>query len=694
MVDGDEYESDPAVIDPEQRPDDACAYGREFATKTWTCPRDPREEGDYCIFHAPVAEKRAKAVREAFVSALDRPGREAKCFMGARLESLDLSYETIRPPDNYPIDLRYATVEGELNCEHATVESPVRLVDAEIGTCTFDLATFRDDVVLTEASVHELSASRAEFSRAVTGKWLSVAGDLSVDRGRFQEDVELEEATVEGDMDVSNATIRGRLWCWSIDVWGDVDGDGLDCEDTVSLTNGSIDGELELSNAFVADGVVLHNATVGGELRMNDVAVEDTVAMTHCVVEGTLDLSQAEFGDTLLAASAELGAVEGVNPTFDGAVYANGTEVRDSTELSSVTAVETFDCRLATLGETAELHGTFDDIRLVETTLVDGGVVDLARAEVRSGEISLPSEDAVVYDFTDATLGDVALEAIDDETLLFEHFQFENTTFDGFDFAPYKDELAAVDWRIDTVTDAVDLEEPEEDIEEAFPDPDQFRDLDSDTTDRLAEIYAVLEDSMPFDLDTDLDDLETEEDFREFFDEMAEKVEELEEESGDPTPGELENTYLKAKNGAAQTDADEIAAAFFIREMKLRRRRHAREFREADTLAGGLRSAWNWGTNLTLDVVAGYGERPRNVVGVSVGLIGVFAVVYQLMNGLQSGSGAVDYLLFSLQNFVAFLIGNNPRGSLPVQYASATEAFLGAFLIALFVFTLTRSLNR
>jgi hypothetical protein len=99
-------------------------------------------------------------------------------------------------------------------------------------------------------------------------------------------------------------------------------------------------------------------------------------------------------------------------------------------------------------------------------------------------------------------------------------------------------------------------------------------------------------------------------------------------------------------------------------------------------------------TNLTLDIVAGYGERPRNVIAVSIGLVAAFGGIYQLMDALPSGSGTLDYVLFSLQNFVAFLIGSNPRGTLAVQYVSATEAFLGAFLIALFVFTLTRSLNR
>jgi hypothetical protein len=92
--------------------------------------------------------------------------------------------------------------------------------------------------------------------------------------------------------------------------------------------------------------------------------------------------------------------------------------------------------------------------------------------------------------------------------------------------------------------------------------------------------------------------------------------------------------------------------------------------------------------------VAGYGEKPRNVVGMSLVLVIAFSAVFQLIDALEGTTNPADYVLFSLQNYVAFLVGSDPRGSLIVQYVSAIEAFLGAFLIALFVFTLTRSLNR
>ncbi|MBB6646559.1 hypothetical protein [Halobellus ruber] len=705
MADNDEggsHASDPAVLDPQERPAEACAYGHESID--WTCPRDPRDDGDYCIFHAPVSTKQPEEVRDAFVAALKEPGKQAKAFIGARLSSLDLSFETIHPPDNYPIDLRYASIEDRLDCAYTKFDSILWLANTEIGTCNFEGASFRDEVNLEDASVGEFRANKGEFVDGITAEGLSVAndslirGDLSFQRARFGDRVELTELTVDGELDLTDASVQGQLALGSADVDGDIEARRLNCEGRVWLREASVGGDLELSKASVAGDVSLGTATIVEGVDMTDVEIDEGVEMTHCTVGGSLEVSDADFEDSLLLASAEVGAIEGRSATFRDDVHATGITVSTGVSLDDVDAWS-LNFMNSTLGETVELNGTAERIYFDNTTLTEPGVFDLSGVTAESGRITLPADTPVVYDFTDATLGDIKLATNDDDAHLFERFRFENTTFDGFDFGPYSDDLAAVDWRIDTLTDAVDIDDGISDGEIVSEMEDVaalIEEANEHETESISEMFAATIDASPVEFDVELEDIETTDDLQETLHEFAERAEEeLEgEKPGGPTAGELENTYLKAKNGADRTGADEMAARFFIREMKFRRQRHANEFRTGDSIHGRLKSGWDWVTNLTLDVVAGYGERPRNVVGVSIGLVFAFGGIYQLMNALPSGSGTRDYVLFSLQNFVAFLIGSNPRGTLAVRYVSATEAFLGAFLIALFVFTLTRSLNR
>jgi len=705
MVDEDgerSYASESGVIDSQERPADVCAYRHESIG--WSCSRNPQDDGDFCIFHAPVSAKQPEEVRDAFVAALEEPGKQAKTFIGARLSSLDLSFETIQPPDNNPIDLRYASIDGTLDCEYAKFDSILWLAHTEIGTCDFEGASFRDEVNLEDASVGEFRANQGEFVAGITAEGLSVVnnnpirGDLSFRRARFGDRVELAELTVDGGLDLNNASVQGQLALGSATVDGDIKAKELNCEGTVRLREASVEGALELSYASAAGEVRLGAASIMEGVDMTYLDVDERVEMMHCTVGGSVDISNADFGDTLLLASAEVGAIEGNSATFRDDIHGSGITVSEGVSLASVDAWS-LNFINATLGETVELDGTVENLYFDGTTLTEPGVFNLAGVTARGGRITLPAEPPVVYDFTDATLGDITLATNNDDGHLFEHFRFENTTFDGFDFGPYKDELAAVDWRIDTLTEAVDVND-EISPEEFVSDMEEFADLieeaDEDELVKISQLFAATVDSSPIEFDIELEDIETTDDLRAAINEFTEQVEEEmeEEERGSPTPGELENTYLKAKHGADQTGADEMAARFFIQQMKFRRQRHANEFWTGGSLRGRLKNAWDWVTNLTLDVVAGYGERPRNVIAVSIGLVTAFGGIYQFMDALPSGSGTLDYVLFSLQNFVAFLIGSNPRGTLAVQYVSATEAFLGAFLIALFVFTLTRSLNR
>jgi hypothetical protein len=287
------------------------------------------------------------------------------------------------------------------------------------------------------------------------------------------------------------------------------------------------------------------------------------------------------------------------------------------------------------------------------------GLVAFSDSTIAAGQIEIPTDEFVFYDVANTTIGDVHLSLAEEGSYgLFEYFYIKNTTLEGFDFGPYKKELSKSGWLLHTSH----LQRSN-------------RRSESNVRDRIAAEYGIPSEVL----------------------DKYKSLDQFEGLDGNPfeqlTPADMENTYLKAKNGAAASGDNKAAAEFFRHEMKSRRRVHKHRLFTTDSWTDRLSSGFNYCANLVIGKTTGYGERPRNVVLTSVATIGEFAVLYWFIDALPNGTSS-EYLLFSLQNFVTFIIGTQPQEAVSIRYLTAIQAFLGAFLIALFVFTLTRSVNR
>lgn len=185
--------------------------------------------------------------------------------------------------------------------------------------------------------------------------------------------------------------------------------------------------------------------------------------------------------------------------------------------------------------------------------------------------------------------------------------------------------------------------------------------------------------------------------YRSYFSEQGFEIHSLRDEfSADPTtdPGRLETTYLRAKNSANDMGESTVAAEFFRKQMRYRRQLYTTRLRE-DSLLGRIRAAGAYLSNLALDLTTGYGERPSYVaVNVCVWIVfGALSLNY--LNALPDQASVVDYLVLSTQSFVTFIIGTPlTNNSLSIRVVTTVLALLGAFYIALAVFTLTRSVDR
>lgn len=164
-------------------------------------------------------------------------------------------------------------------------------------------------------------------------------------------------------------------------------------------------------------------------------------------------------------------------------------------------------------------------------------------------------------------------------------------------------------------------------------------------------------------------------------------------ESDDP-PSVREIIYVRAKNGAKQVGDNRAVSEFFFHEMAARRGSHRREFAQSDGLTR-FRHAGRYAGNVAMGLSCGYGERPLWTVLSSVGIIAVFTLIYAAASvPLSIGQSILSYLTFSVQSFVSLVLGGPTVENTFVSFIGAAEGFLGGFMIALFVFALTRSIAR
>ncbi|SFR65615.1 hypothetical protein SAMN04488124_3214 [Halogeometricum limi] len=117
------------------------------------------------------------------------------------------------------------------------------------------------------------------------------------------------------------------------------------------------------------------------------------------------------------------------------------------------------------------------------------------------------------------------------------------------------------------------------------------------------------------------------------------------------------------------------------------------------------RNLYAWLSNVFLWLVTGYGEKPQRVVGVSLFIVSLWTAAYYVYDtvvlppgvGFDNGpygAGFAGYVILSMESFVTLVL-NGPAGLTPgLHLLAQMEGFLGVFLVGVFVFTLTRSVQR
>ncbi|QKY17830.1 pentapeptide repeat-containing protein [Halorubrum sp. CBA1229] len=730
----------------------------DAAPAGWECPHpaDGDERCVFHRPAGDGGADRVAAAFEAAVAAGESDPRRRR-FYGATIERLALPPGTLLAGDrSHAVDLADATV-GEIAVDGATVGSDLRLDGATVAgdfdakglTCFGDLrcqGLSAASVDLRKATVDgaadfafatvdgSFSVTRAELGRLALSD-AEVGGTVNANLVRVDERTEVNSAAVEGSVLAADATFDGEVRAMGTSVGGALAftdsafGDGFNGNDASAdhgmrvggptvfkgvavdgatdfryatfegpvqfhpeqhSTETRFDGAVDFEQATFEAGFDLREVVFDGRLYLADATVSGTGRLDGAELDRGATLDRTETSAAVSAASARIGGQLsmadcefGGAVAFDGAVVAgeidcNGGTRDGATRFGSGLSLADAECRSGvdlrwveseerisfhdpetagrtTFGDTVDATGArlddgldaraarfdhlagFEAVRAGGDVRLDGCEIGRLRsdvspaddgdrptvtahgASVSEGRIAHPGDGTVTYDFADARIGRVRIEAGDGPIAPLAAVRFLGTSFDGFRFGPHHGALEAISWRLhDTETDA-DLPEP------------------------------------------------------------------------DPGPRRLETTYQQAKTGANGVGDATAAAEFFRREMRHRRAGHAADVR-SERGADRAVAAYDWLANAVLDATAGYGERPSWTMLSSVVVVLAFAGGYAALGVPADSAG--ELLLFSFQSFITFVIGPAPAESFSVRLLSSAQGFLGAFLVALFVFALTRSVDR
>ena len=685
--------------------------------REWECPHGAIDGRERCPFHCrPENVPDDLDVSEAFLDAIagetaeSRAERKrAKQFLGATFGDLDLSNAVVDAADNHPVDLRGARI-GRLDCtgsefgqrldlRGATITETARFdgtyheIDARGATIaegvfdgvTADRVDLRDarletagfeSAVLAEIDARDATLGTATFDRA---SMTDAAFDrAAIDDGSFQhatlEMADFDEAAF-GTGDFYHATFDEADFRWAE-------------FDTARFYGATFGGGYFNGTSY--DEAVFERVEAE-RLYLPDVRFTDAT-FADAVVSMKLVVHDSVFAGTDFA-GADVERLDATDATVLGAAFTDATVADlqlDGATLASPrfedSAIDRLRAADVTCLGAVRIHDcTLGTVALEPTAVGPDGVavVSLSGTTVEGGAFGQPDTGAAVYDLERATLGTVRFEG-DRAGGVLDRVAFYRTRFAGFDFRDDDDlDLERANYRLHGLESELGdglrtaLAHPAalaDAVEGSADDAAPAADDPATVVDRAAKRAG--ERTLDPDASATFERLST------------------------ATTGRIEAaagevTYLRAKNGANDIADNTAASEFFMSQLAYRRRCHSRRVRDGGaSLRERGRALARWGMNAFLFVTTGYGERASYTLAASAALIAAYAGLYLAIAPDLFGSVG-QYAQLSLGSFIAFFLGGVGEVRDPtVSLLAQSEAFLGGFFVALYVFALTRSVSR
>ena len=700
-------------------------HGRSAALdERWSCPREAEGETDRCRFHLSPARRAElgiddESVCESLVSELATGEASSLGFVGAEFGTIDVSHRVLDRVTNHPIDLRHVTVYGEFLAEQTVLRQPLLMdeirvegaadfTDAEFGEdVSAERATFRGDAVFDGTDFEDSARfGGSTFARPASFDRVRFGDVADFYRARFRAPCSFEESAWRGaclfqraafrsDVTFTASRFHARTDFRTVQFGGTSRFNRCEFEDAAVFMNCAFAAEALFKKASFAQPAHYQNADFDSEASFTETEFGDKAKFQFATFDGEAVLSYIRFGgatyfkavdfnsyasfykstfdrlgdfrNATFADTARFLKAEFTDEAFFGrATFVGDGDFRSAAFRGTVHFVETTFRSSATLRESTFERARFENVRTA------GGdvTINLERTTVDGGRFVQENGAAVYYNLRRSRVGDVDIEMADSEGV-FERFLFYRTEFDGFDFSNYRYVLAP-EWVLHTfrgtVDDTYSLEADRFAIED---DADEAPGADGGAADKSGGGPGEPADG-------------------------GGVRSRLAGWLADGEASDLEVTYLKAKNGAERVGDSQSASRFFIKEMYYRRRTHVdRAFAHKESLRSRLKLLFLVAVNLTLSATCGYGEKPRRTIGFSLVTVVVYAALFAAVVTDPPFASPLGYGLLSVQSFTSLIFG--PTATVPNfagSFLAATEGFVGAFMIGLFIFALTRSVHR
>lgn len=524
--------------------------------------------------------------------------------------------------------------EGVWRCPHERDESD--------DYCPFHRSDDASDESLADEFLRAIEGERATAGDSTDSKQFVGAtfGTLDLAYAILDGDdtrpIDLRHATVRGDLRATAVRVRNPLLANGLTVRGETDLRNATFEKGVDFVGGSFEGAVQASLASVEDEANFENATFHERGTFRQTTFESDCRFDKATFHRKAKFTTATFGGEATfrrTVFQQYGWFEGAQ-FATGAHFLSGTTFEGKAWFANVTFEGKARFRNVRFDAEARFPGAvFEDVEFRPTEAeADLLRIDLRESSITTGSLEQGERGRVVYDVRDATLGDVTVSADGNP---FTRLDIRDTTFDGFDFGrrEHRAGLEASGWSIHST------------LPETSRSPRLFEDGDE----YLRRCTA------------------------------------------------LEGTYLKAKNGANAIGYDKAAAEFFRHQMVYRRKARLCRAVNGDGRWPRAKALSQWLANLLFGLAAGHGERPSRVLGLSAFVVVSFAALFSVVwRGPPPYGHPAGYLLLSIESFVTLVLGGAAQVVSPwwLRLVGEIEGFVGAFLVALFVFTLTRSIER
>lgn len=331
-------------------PDDIVTLSRP--PETVQCPHTVTgTDVEMCLFHGIDEEYPREKATDSFLTALEE-GPSENCFAGAYLPGLDLAGKTITTPDERPLDLRGAIVDGVIDLTDARITVPLILDGASVmGGIEAENAVFEGSVSLVDAALGKglhwkgatvtggIVANNVE-AQYVDWRDVTVEGPVTFRNGSFTSSLKVSRGEIDGPFILSGTSFDWHIDATMLSVTGNVDAEGIDVDGNIDLVGMSTDGSLILQQAHIGGELDCDHVSIKEELRASELTVGESAQFEDLrVFGGSVILDEAEIGGKADFGSMAIidGRFSATGAVFDGEVWFPHAEIAGDTDFSSAT---------------------------------------------------------------------------------------------------------------------------------------------------------------------------------------------------------------------------------------------------------------------------------------------------------------------------------------------------------------------